>query len=137
MTSQLQIQKARFLVEAIAKLNQVQTAHLDDWDNDGRFSIFISPPSICSGGDRFNRRIDFKVDLRGILPRIKRLIKSVNGVFEWAESPKKVYSGKGKVGRGRYDEGYDRSDYKISVYIPQPLPPPPCSSEASSGQKNS
>ena len=118
MTSQAQREKILEVANAIAGLQGIQGAVVDDDDGHGSFNLFIRLRNRWE--ERFgSRRIDFAIPLYGLMPRITRIILRHGARLEWHEPPRRKYS---QPGHGKkLFEGYDGDSYKLSVYVPQPM----------------
>lgn len=126
MTTPWQIERMREIVTELAThIPAVFDARVDDWNDEGEFSVFVYlKPEIDPGGDR--RRIIFASNLRGVVAHMRTLIKAHGGKsVRVMRAPRRVYAGRGKLGHGRYFVGYDRRDYQLEVYIPAPPTPKP------------
>lgn len=117
MTNQSQIELARKVAEEIAKMVKgIRSTSVDDWDDNGSFNLFAflkcrHNPLTATGGQYL---FQFE-ELRGILTRIKTVIKTLGAEFERAESPRPCYH---QVDGRKFFEGYDRDNYKLSIRIP-------------------
>ena len=102
--------RARKFAKEAELLSQIQRCHVDDWHNDG-FNIFVTVPHTRNAPDRYW----ITVELRGLIQRLRRLIKKHDGHLEWFDGPRMQYC---TIDGRKYRDGYDRPDYKLSVRFP-------------------
>jgi hypothetical protein len=117
VTTQLQIELARKIAEEIAKMVKgIRSTSVDDWDDNGSFNLFAflkcRDNPLTTAGGQYLFQLE---DLRGLLTRIKTIIKTLGAEFEWAEPPRQCYH---QMDGRKFFEGYDRDNYKLSIRIP-------------------
>lgn len=130
MTSAVQIEQARNLAESLSKIEGVQSAHVDDWNDYGGFNVLV----MVSGryySDRFIPEGENLEDpqpgkrKRKAIGRISRAIRKVIDGHITAQSiryadivqrPQGVYRHLSYgYGACRTFEGYDYSHFKLDV----------------------
>jgi len=85
---------------------RIKSAHMDDWDDNGGFNIFIHLNMVNVQ--------NMRAKLRGLIPMLQRIARVHNLRWEFHDSPRGQYV---KSFHRHYFQGYDRDNYKIGVRV--------------------
>jgi len=116
MTSQTQINTARAIAEAVAKLPGIQSCIVDDWSDFGSFQLFASLKT--ARGTTINSynhvQLNPEVNLRSLTFKIKQIMKLHPVIPEHIEHPRQQYES--ICGRPEF-VGYNNDSSKITLTV--------------------
>jgi len=118
MTTPNQIAQAKKFAEECEKLPTVVQGQVDDWGDDGSFSIFVTVtlPSMQDVGI-----VSSKLRKPALMHKIQALIRKLGGHYEWHQGPRMTYQ---RIDGRKYRDGYDTNQYHLSVRFDDMTPEP-------------
>lgn len=122
MTTPNQIAQAKKFAEECKNLPTVVQGHVDDWGNDGSFSIFVTVtlPSMRDVGTACAMEHS-KLRRPALMHKIQALICKLGGHYEWHQGPRMTYK---RIDGRKYRDGYDTDQYHLSVRFDDRTPEP-------------